>query len=80
MVSLDLTQESDGTRRLLQLLPSLHHLNKSSAVYFIDEIDRSLHPMLVRAFLEFFLQSCESGQIIVTTHESKLLDQRFIAP
>lgn len=71
-----LADESDGTRRLLNLLPALHHLRTSSAVYFIDEIDRSMHPLLVLKFLEFFLKSCESGQgqIIVTTHESNLLD------
>ncbi len=76
VVSLDLTEESDGTRRLLNLLPALHFLRTSNAVFFIDEIDRSLHPKLAWEFLEFFLKSCQSGQhqIIVTTHESNLLD------
>lgn len=73
---LDLVDESDGTRRLLDLLPALHDMRNQDAVYVIDEIDRSLHPMLVRKFLENFLQSCDDGQrqIIVTTHESSLLD------
>ena len=76
MIQLELDDESDGTRRLLNLLPALHHLRTNSAVYFIDEIDRSMHPELVWKFLEFFLKSCEGGQrqIIVTTHESNLLD------
>lgn len=76
VVPLDLDKESDGTRRLLNLLPALYHLRTSTAVYFIDEIDRSMHPELVWKFLEFFLKMCESGQrqIIVTTHESNLLD------
>lgn len=79
IVPLELSQESDGTQRLLQLIPALHHLRTSSAVYFIDEIDRSLHPMLVRAFLESFLKSGGGqGQIIVTTHESSLLDQDLL--
>jgi hypothetical protein len=75
-VPLDLGEESDGTRRLLDLIPALHDLKNNDAVYFIDEIDRSLHPMLVRKFLESFLKSCDGGQrqIIVTTHESSLLD------
>ncbi len=73
---LDFADESDGTRRLLNLMPALHHLRSSRAVYFIDEIDRSLHPILIWQFLQFFLKSCEGGQrqIIVTTHESHLLD------
>jgi AAA15 family ATPase/GTPase len=79
-IPLELAEESDGTRRLLNLIPALHHLRSGSAVYFIDEIDRSLHPILVRQFLEFFLKSCEGGerQIIVTTHESNLLDLELL--
>lgn len=79
-VPLELSEESDGTRRLLHLIPALHRLQKSSGVFFIDEIDRSLHPMLVRAFLESFLKCCEGGhrQVIVTTHESSLLDQDLL--
>jgi hypothetical protein len=75
-VPLDLLEESDGTQRLLQLMPVLHHLRTGTAAYFIDEIDRSLHPNLVWKFLEFFLKSCVTGnsQVIVTTHESNLLD------
>jgi hypothetical protein len=54
----------------------LHQPEKQTAVYFIDEIDRSLHPILVWNFLDFFLKSREGSQhqIIVTTHESNLLD------
>ena len=77
---LDLREESDGTRRLLQLIPALHRLKQDDAVYFVDEVDRSLHPMLVRNFLEFFLSSCHGGhrQLIMTTHESSLLDQDLL--
>lgn len=73
---LELSDESDGTCRLLNLIPALHHLRNDNAVYFIDEIDRSMHPMLSKAFLDFFLKSCPNGQhqVIVTTHESNLLD------
>lgn len=79
-MTLDLAEESDGTRRLINLIPALHHLRSADVTYFIDEIDRSLHPHLVRAFLESFLESCGGGrrQIIVTTHESSLLDQELI--
>ena len=75
-VVLDINEESDGTQRLLQLMPALHRLRTMSAVFVIDEIDRSMHPLLVWKFIEFFLSSCkqENRQIIVTTHESNLLD------
>lgn len=76
VIPLDLGEESDGTRRLLNLLPALHFLQTGNAVFFIDEIDRSMHPILAKQFLEFFLKSCQGGrhQIIITTHESNLLD------
>lgn len=79
-VNLPLTEESDGTRRLLHLIPALHHSLNSRATYFIDEIDRSLHPILVRKYLDSFLNSCDRGasQVILTTHESHLLDQDLL--
>lgn len=79
-VQLDLSEESDGTQRLLNLLPALSKLDSASSVYFIDEIDRSLHPILVWKFLDFFLKSCHGGksQIILTTHESNLLDLELL--
>jgi energy-coupling factor transporter ATP-binding protein EcfA2 len=80
-MALDLAEESDGTRRLLDLLPALHHLLKhKNAVFFIDEIDRSMHPMLARQFMDFFLNACQDGQhqIIVTTHECNLLDLELL--
>lgn len=76
-VRLELAEESDGTRRLLNLVPLLHG-PRAAGVYFIDEIDRSLHPMLVREFLGSFLGGGGFRQIIVTTHETNLLDQDLL--
>jgi hypothetical protein len=76
-VRLELAEESDGTRRLLNLVPLLHS-PRAAGVYFIDEIDRSLHPMLVREFLGSFLGGGGFRQIIVTTHETNLLDQDLL--
>jgi AAA15 family ATPase/GTPase len=75
-VSFELKDESDGTKRLLNLMPALYGLHNSDDVYFIDEIDRSLHPNLVWEFVSFFLKSCGNckAQMILTTHESSLLD------
>lgn len=75
---LDLDDESDGTRRLLQLIPALHNDKKQNTVYIIDEIDRSMHPLLVWSFLQFFLALPGKNQLIVTTHESNLLDLELL--
>ncbi len=79
-ISFDLPDESDGTRRLLNLIPALYDLHTRNSIYVIDEIERSLHPNLVWAFLDLFLKSCVNcrSQIIVTTHESNLLDQKLL--
>lgn len=69
-------EESDGTQRCLDLLPALYHLTQGSRVFVVDEINRSLHPILCRELLKVFLGACpgEPRQMIVTTHETHLLD------
>ena len=71
-VDFQLMEESDGTQRLFDLFPVLH--SAENRVFVIDELERSLHPNLVRHFVRQFLQSANSNQLIVTTHESMLLD------
>ena len=71
---LDFGEESDGTKRLLNLLPALYDLLKHDRVCIIDEMDRSMHALLTRSVLRIFLSHIGSGQLILTTHESSLLD------
>jgi len=78
--SLPFDEESDGTQRFLHLLPALYHLKTRCKVFVIDELDRSLHPLLAHALLKFFVDSCPGAcqQLIVTTHETHLLDQDLL--
>ena len=75
-VQLPLAEESDGTRRITQLLPALHSLNQGPKIYIIDEIDRSLHPLLSKGFVREFLKACvpSGSQLIFTTHDTTFLD------
>lgn len=75
-----LDEESDGTRRLFDLLPAVELLINEEAVFFIDEIGRSLHPALLKAFLKLFMSRKSRGQLIFTTHESNLLDLKLFRP
>lgn len=71
-------EESDGTRRLFELLDML--LNKANnKVYVIDEMERSLHPKLTSKFIELFdrLHREQKMQLIFTTHESSIMDQEL---
>ncbi len=79
-IHLDFSEESDGTQRLLHLLLALYQLNTHGGALVIDEVERSMHPLLIRQFLEFFFRiPNEDGlQLVVTTHESNLLDQQLL--
>ena len=80
IVPFEFKDESDGTKRLLNLMPALHGLHSETKVFFIDEIDRSLHPNLVWELVHFYLKSCSkcNAQVIITTHESSLLDLELL--
>lgn len=64
-------EESDGTIRILELIDILLTNHK---LFLIDELDSSLHPVLVDGLLKIFLSSKKTNQLIITTHESKTLD------
>ena len=68
-----LDQESDGTLRMLDLLPAIRHLISEECVFMVDEIGRSLHPLLLREFLGKYLNEATRGQLIFTTHDASLL-------
>jgi AAA15 family ATPase/GTPase len=79
-VYFELNEESDGTNRLIDLIPSLLDLGINDSVYFIDELDRSMHPILTREIIDFFLDKTRNtaSQLIATTHESNLLDLELL--
>jgi hypothetical protein len=77
-VPFDVTDESDGTRRLLHLGPTLYgHRDEGDRASIVDELERSLHPQLTRRFLARFL-ALASGQLIFTTHDTNLLDAHLL--
>ena len=66
------SDESDGTQRLIELAALI--FSDEDQVIVIDELERSLHPNLVRQFLMLLAEQDNRNQLIVTTHESTLLD------
>lgn len=75
---LELTEESDGTQRLFELVPALIDMasEERERVFVIDELDRRLHALLSRKILELFFVKSKNlfSQLVVTTHEITLLD------
>ncbi|WP_310603096.1 AAA family ATPase [Anaerosporobacter sp.] len=73
----NMEDESDGTKRLLDLLPILFRMdNSSDTIYFIDELDRSLHTKLSKYFLDKFIRNSKgsSSQIVFTAHDVNLIN------
>ena len=69
-----LQEESDGTARLLDLIEILFKVS-NGRVFVIDEIDRCLHPAMTTKVISLFLTMAQgrNTQLIITTHESRLL-------
>lgn len=77
-VMFDLSEESDGSIRLMDYLPAFKDLLTKDVTYFIDEIERSIHPLLIKEIIgKFSADDNTKGQLICTTHESNLLDQEI---
>jgi uncharacterized protein len=81
-VRFEFNQESDGTRRAIDLLPAfLDLIDGSERIYAIDELDRSLHTLLSKSLLKGYLDSIDRGcrsQLLFTTHDVQLMDQNML--
>ncbi len=77
LVEFGVNEESDGTQRLMHLVPALLSLQqRQPKVIILDELDRRLHPLLTKFFLESALKCQELGghnQLMFTTHDTNLL-------
>ena len=74
---MDLEQESDGTQRIFALAFPLLDILDNSRVLVVDELDQSLHPLLVEALIRRLNSgdgdSPTQGQLIATVHDTTLL-------
>ena len=75
----DLSEESDGTARLLDLIEILFKIS-NDRIFIIDEIDRCLHPSMTVKIIELFLSMAKqrNTQLIITSHESRLLASEIL--
>jgi hypothetical protein len=66
--------ESLGTLRTLEIETALYHAINKNYIMAIDEIETSLHSMLLETILFDYLSKKSESQIIVATHNDGLLD------
>ncbi|HOF16519.1 MAG TPA: ATP-binding protein [Bacteroidales bacterium] len=76
--TLPLDDESEGTKRYYGFAGLLALLIQNSTAFPIDELEASLHPDLYLHFLISFLLNSENSQIIATTHNREILDNKDV--
>ena len=61
--------------------PELQSVMKNGGVYFVDELNARLHPLLVRNFILTFLNpeiNINHAQLIFTTHDTWQLSNQLL--
>ena len=76
--TLPIELESQGTRRFYGFAGLLALLIKNSTSFPIDELESSLHPELYTHFILSFLLNSNKSQIIATTHNREIFDNKDI--
>ncbi|MFO8164159.1 MAG: ATP-binding protein [Desulfatiglandales bacterium] len=80
-VALDFDEESAGTRKLFELAGPWLDVLEKGLVIFVDELDSSLHPHLVRFLLNLIHNpemNPRNAQLIFNTHDTSVLDQTLM--
>ena len=79
--AIPLSMESAGTLKMFALYPELQDVLEKGSVFFIDELNARLHPLLVRNFLLTFLNpeiNTRHAQLIFTTHDTWQLSNQLL--
>ena len=73
----ELHEESEGTQRLFSLAAPVLDVLKHGRLLIVDELDRSLHTLLVRRLVGMFhdpVLNPRGAQLVFSTHDTSLLD------
>jgi uncharacterized protein len=74
----ELQEESDGTQRLYALAAPVLEVLNNGRLLVVDELDSSLHPLLVRRLVRLFHHpehNPKGAQLLFTTHDTSLIDR-----
>jgi AAA15 family ATPase/GTPase len=81
LVRFPLDDESDGTQAIYALAGIWLDALKHGHIIFVDELDSSLHPMLLRYLVQWFngySPAESSAQLIFTTHNTALMSNEVL--
>ena len=71
-------EESDGTRALFAFAGPWLDVTENERVLVVDELDTSLHPLLVQHLVKLLHRTGTKAQLIFTTHDTTLLSQKLL--
>ena len=74
---LPLYNESEGTIKSILIYAQAQKAIKNHRTMLIDELNTQLHPLLLKFIIDLFYNKNSQAQLIYTTHDTTLLDQRF---
>jgi AAA15 family ATPase/GTPase len=72
---LPIAAESNGTQRYFALGGPLYKLVHGNHLLCIDELETSLHPDLMKHFMQTFLANAGQSQMLITTHNVALMEE-----
>lgn len=81
MAKIPLSHESAGTLKMFSLYPELQEVLQNGGVFFVDELNARLHPLLVRNFIVTFLNpqiNKNHAQLIFTTYDTWQLSNQLL--
>lgn len=73
--------ESEGTQKLYKILGPIFQVLRKGGILFFDEIENSLHPLLLTEIVKLFfsdLHNPKGAQIIFTAHNTVLLEVELL--
>lgn len=72
-------QESEGTKKFINLLGPWYDTLKNGKILIIDELDSRLHTHLTKKLIELFHKfNKRNAQLILTSHDTSLLDKELL--
>lgn len=79
-VKFEISEESDGTRKLFSMLPAITSSLKLGNILVMDELENSFHPHIAEMIVNLFNDpetNVNNAQLIFTTHNVELMSPRL---
>jgi AAA15 family ATPase/GTPase len=78
LIAFDEAEESQGTQALFAFAGFWLDVTDNEKVLVVDELDTSLHPLLVQHLVKLLHHRGNKAQLIFTTHDTSLLSQKLL--